>query len=605
MVQIDKQFNINKYFQSYIPILREVFLEYYDEEYADIVNNAFDNFSFIGYLTPVGISNLISTLGHKISGKLVDDFTLEAGFSDIKNFKTNAFFFGFEKQENCEFYKVLERKEGYENEVCWIFGIDSKSIDAKEKINEAIKRIDSAKDIFYKYQELFYQEIKPYQEYFDIASRLDELETNSTPEYIIYFIKRLFPFLSKEDKEFYLLNREKLENKETASEYFRKMQCFKNYVSHYITDRIDFSHSGLISYFSDKNEEEMQNPNESKYIKNNRIKYFKSLGIDLGDNYEEYINNPEVRRLWPSKVMINEIEKVKREIYEATIKSFFLTVPMYQENKKTLEETGFTDKRETPFQFQNYLKNCWNISPNYIMKKNFTRVDDAFILHPIIMFSAYCGNNEFDKSIIHELNHLVEEHIKSVFKKIIENGSLMIQVVTECGLNCQSEEPYIRELEKHQYELFNETINDIIANEITDLMHAKGIYLFTEPGLQEENDKNICLYSYSKPLTLDFFNEFRKDIIYARMTGNRSSLYEKIGESNYNALNDLINEFYIYFGTVKNDTRLRKTLNNLQEGNIDSDVEAYNDFLNRSYNILENMKRNRTESIQKKKTYTK
>lgn len=606
MVKIDKKFNINKYFQSYVPILKEVFLEYYGDEYADKINNAFANFSFIGYLTPVAISNLVFDLNNEIRRNLVDDFIFEAEFNDIPNFKVNAFLFSFEDKEKCSFYKALQRTNGYEEDVKLMFGINSKSEDYKEKLEIALKRIDAARSIYFKYQKLFDEAIKPYQEYVDIANRLENLEENSTPDFIIYFINRIFHFLSKEDKEFYLINQEKFTSDDTASEYFRKMKCFKNYVSYY-SDYISFNQHGYINSFSKEKCEKMENPQGSSYvsyIKKERIKYFNNLGIDLGNNYEDYLNNPEVQRLWPSPSMVDKIEKIKEELYEETIRSFFLTIPLYQENKRVLEETGFIDKRVTAFQFATYLENNWNTTSNFVKKANLNNspIEDGFILHPIIIFSAQLDNNQFDNVIIHELNHLIENHIKSIIKKITETGSTLIQILTESGFNCPGDTEYIQELKKYKYELFNETINQIIANQITELLHKKGIYLFTEPELKDKKDDSVCIYEYSVPLAINFFNEFKKDIIYARITGDRSLLFAKIGENNFEDLNDLINKFYSYFGIVDDTHHIQMdALNALERGEINDEVKAYQEFIDGSNIIIERMKIESSKMTKKRK----
>lgn len=603
MVQIDKRFNINKYFKSYKPILREVFLEYYDDEYTDIINNAFNNFSFVGYLTPVDISNIVYYLCNEIGGKLEDEFLEVTNLNTIPDIKFNAFYYSFKEKEKCPFYKILQRKDNYERDLRYIFKIDSKDPNYEEKIKEACHVIDSTKDVFFQYQEIFEEQIKPYQKYISYANNLDRLEEDSKPQYINYFIKTIFSLLSKSDKEFYLANQDKFASEETAAIYFRQMQCFHNYISRF-SENINFKFEGYISYFSKENEDKMSNPEEGIYIKKYRIKYFNNLGIDLGKNYEDYVNNPEVRRLWPNQELIETIEKARAETYELTIKDFFLTMPMYQENKDTLENTGFTTKNEKAFQFETYVKNQWHISPNYIMKENqdVTNEDDCFTLHPIIVFSASADNGDFDKNIIHELNHLVEERIKNIIKTIVEN-TINFGVSAETGFNCKSDEEYIEELEKTKYELFNETINDIIADEITKLMHDKGIFLFTDPNYQNKKEETFSVYNYSKPLIQGFFNEFRKIIIHTLMTGDKLSLYKIIDEENFDELNDLINEFYLCFEVLKNNTRIKKALEDLEEGNTTEDSIMYQKFLNRSASILEKMKTNAYKNIKQRKLY--
>ena len=62
--------------------------------------------------------------------------------------------------------------------------------------------------------------------------------------------------------------------------------------------------SGLDSFSEEKTRELEKGDTNSFSIletKNERIKYFNMNGINLSNNYEDYINNPEVIKIWPNK----------------------------------------------------------------------------------------------------------------------------------------------------------------------------------------------------------------------------------------------------------------------------------------------------------------
>lgn len=601
MVKIDKRFNINKYFNSYKEIYRSIFLEFYGEEYADKINNAFDNFSFIGYLTTTSISNLIYDLCNSISGKLEDEFLKESGLNSIPNIKVFAFFWGFEKFEKCPLYKILNRSNGYESELKTIFNISSDDTDYEEKIKQGLKIIDATKDLFYIYKQKYDEQIKRYQEYINYNENLEEIESNSQSEYINYFIKNVFYSISQSDQIFYMNHIREFKNPETSAEYFRKMRCFKNYIYNFVGS-INFKSDGLINSFSEENEKVI---NDYKYIRQHRINYFKNLGLDLGDNYEDYVNSEEAQKLWPTEDDIKRVTELKDYIYEQTIKYYYSTIPMYQEIKEILENKGFTDLRCPPFVFSTYLKDKWNITPNFIIinKEDNSKMDDRIVLHPIILFSADVTEKDFDQTIIHELNHLVEYRIIKIITEILETGVSESHVMTETGFNNHNEE-YIKELKRLKYELFNETINEILTSEITALMHSKGIYLFTEESdLSEELKKNAtkCLYILSSPLVNDFYREFKKEIIHARMTGDRKILYDKVGKENFEELNNLINEFYIYFDISNNTNKINNILEQIKEGIVNRDTNAYNEFINRSNIIFRKMQENASKDIKVRK----
>ena len=66
------------------------------------------------------------------------------------------------------------------------------------------------------------------------------------------------------------------------------------------------------------------------------------------------------------------------------------------------------------------------------------------------------------------------------------------------------------------YELLNEIINELLAQDITRTMHEAGIYLYSSP----ENAKNngATSYQYAARLVIDFYNEFKPLIIESTST---------------------------------------------------------------------------------------
>ncbi len=601
MVSIEKRFNINKYFSGYLDIIKDVFLEYYDEEYHDKVNEAFANFTFIGYLPPIAISNQIFTLENSINKKLVDQFMQEFTFTNDPNFRIKAFFYGFENKEKCPYYKILTRQDNYEEELKYIFNLDDKDPDYVSLKQKYLALIDTTHDTYLKYQRMYDEEIKPYEEYIKYAKNLSLLERNSKPIYINQFIRRAFFILSKSDKEFYLLHQQEFNNPDLAASYFRKMHCYKNLVSRY-SEYMNFQYEGFIDAFSKEEEERITSSYDERIIRKRRINYFKNLGIDLGDDYETYVTNPVVKSLWPSEEDITRIKNIKKDIYEETIKDYLLTIPMYQEIKNILENSGFTTKETAPFKLDSYLVDYWNVSSNYILKNNKARYDeikDCFSLHPIVLFSANDDSYYIDFHLMHELNHVVEYIIKSINITRLENNSVSIDVTTETGLNCKMIEETIEELGKSKYELFCEAINDIIAINLTNLMHSKGIYLFREPNESESNIKS--LYAFAKPLVEEYYNTFKDAITHARMTGDREYLFNIVGQENYEALNDLVNELYIYFKIVSNNNLIADTLKQIDEGIVNDNTKMYNSFINRSQSILSKMKENATKNIKQRK----
>lgn len=58
----------------------------------------------------------------------------------------------------------------------------------------------------------------------------------------------------------------------------------------------------LIFAFSEDAKEKLAKDNfESMRVKSDRVKYFKAKGLDLGNNYEDYENSEEAKKLLPDK----------------------------------------------------------------------------------------------------------------------------------------------------------------------------------------------------------------------------------------------------------------------------------------------------------------
>ena len=48
-------------------------------------------------------------------------------------------------------------------------------------------------------------------------------------------------------------------------------------------------------------------------VKSDRVKYFKAKGLDLGNNYEDYENSEEAKKLLPDKELVETVYTIKKE----------------------------------------------------------------------------------------------------------------------------------------------------------------------------------------------------------------------------------------------------------------------------------------------------
>ncbi len=105
MNYIDIQFHINEYFKEFLPILVNVFKDFYGEEYHDIIEDRFSNFTFIGYLSPAHICQVVDNLCQEISQNLARQF-LEDNHLEVDDQKLS--FFGFDNLKRNHIYSITQ-----------------------------------------------------------------------------------------------------------------------------------------------------------------------------------------------------------------------------------------------------------------------------------------------------------------------------------------------------------------------------------------------------------------------------------------------------------------------------------------------------------------
>ena len=188
-------------------------------------------------------------------------------------------------------------------------------------------------------------------------------------------------------------------------------------------------------------------------------------------------------------------------------------------------------------------------------------------------------NKEHD--IIHELNHVLELNLQSISEQEY-NGT--------CGwdeLSGKINQTHIEtdnSDEKRKYELFSEIINELIAQEICDI-HRKNNNEFIFDDEEHCKIKNTTSYERARFIVIDFFKEFKDKIIQSRGHGNIEIIYDEIGKENFEALNDLVNEFHNKFS----GTTYYRLLESFQKEETNELTKDYYDILYRKEEIMNNM----------------
>ena len=152
-----------------------------------------------------------------------------------------------------------------------------------------------------------------------------------------------------------------------------------------------------------------------------------------------------------------------------------------------------------------------------------------------------------DHVIFHEINHALETSIvipESGDTCIVKSGWEQKNVSMKDG----SIEPMkLNEFRCGDHELFNEIINDLVAEQAVRKFHEQGHRIASDPK------KAVYSYAWYRDvefLVKDFFDRYREDIMKSR-TGESTELFDKIGLDNFEELNGLVNKYETSYRKIK------------------------------------------------------
>ena len=340
--------------------------------------------------------------------------------------------------------------------------------------------------------------------------------------------------------------------------------------------------TSILEYFSEENDLALTDPNnkwKADSIKRNRVEYFKLLGIDLGEDYEAYVNDSECQKIWPSKQIVQRVIDTKNKYLNKYNNELFLGIDEYREIREKIDSLDLLDKEDS-FNAALLTDSGTFVNPNIRM------TDEGYYTFSLFVISFNNLNDDaLDHHIVHELNHLFELVLNKV------NGKEYEMLVGWDYAGGQIDNERKEEVEtinidkkKRQYELFNEIINELIAQGICELMHNDGVTVFDEPG--NSRYKHTTSYEHYLVLVKDFFAEFKEPILESRRNRNIEVIFNEVGKENFDELNSLIIEFYEHFKEMK----IYKLLSALKKNEDNEMTRIYYDLLARRDKVLENMR---------------
>lgn len=539
-----RRLNPTETIYEYLPIIIEAFVSFYGESERQRITDKFQNMLVIGYSSPDDMRHIILACNKEESNKLINEFldkltkdeqekeklkklfldNTELNYSNLHplyryiNYCNKNNVNDFNKKQVVDFLKKIEPTTTIDNLDELIKKGRFKSID---------KIVPLYKKMLKKYQK-HEKRIELYKEYTDSCQKLISSLQKKYTKKVLEEIKDLFTEDEWKGIE------ESLNDK-----YLTSIRNISGKTRNYLSSSLDAT--SLIDAFSEESEELLLTGAEwqQKSIKEDRIQYFKNLGLDLGDDYDAYLNHPKAMELTPSKDVVERIKNIKDKCYTKMMNEYYSSLPNYQKNRARIDALDLIDKDD------GYDASAYE-NKKTMITTNIKKVGQEYIMYPILF--AYINNYNYylDACLIHELNHVLELHLESV-EQTRYHGTCGWDII---DTNISSEREASVSLEddrtKRNYELFNEIINELIAQEISEILSQSGVCIFNFK--EQKRIKGGTSYERTMFIAREFYNKYKELIIESRKNGDMTKLFEVIGKENFEELNQLFGIFYEHFG---------------------------------------------------------
>lgn len=587
-----KMLNAKDTIKDAMPSIIEAFVEQYGEDKREEIIQKLNSVVIVPYILPDDLKSLLRNIKKEESKIIKRDFLVKNGIAPNDS-NMQSFFGKFDMEDYTyhpiyKFYVDIEhiRKDDY----------DKNSYDYKllkdrvfnhlkksypdiniEEIEELIK-----KGYLKKEEELvksYIESLNVYQQRTSVLQQYDkeveEDKKNNEQLKKKYYLKFINDFID-------LIPNNELEKIKTYIEdpngliHSTKIP----YTSVYLGDSLESSIP--LSYFSIEYDNILIDPDESEWRKRSimqkRIDFFKSIGIDLGNNYNNYINNEECIKSIPSQEIIDKVIQTKNNYLNQFKMEYYSSIGMYKKNHSMLEEENLLDK-DTGLKPNLFDKKVTGISPNISR--------DTMELKPVLFLNLDIDSMEYmDQRLMHELNHVFELFLNEIEGNELEYiyGWEKIRIKLKLASGESNNEVEFKTREKRNVELINEVVNENISQEITSKLHQKGIYIFGDKEISKI--KGGTSYELLNHLMINFYDKFKDEIIKSRTNGNYEQLFNELGKDNFDELVILCNDFYRNFGIY----RLASVYSALKKNEETEDTILFKQMKAKEMEIIDRMK---------------
>lgn len=525
-----------------LPDIINAFAVYYGVS-TEEVEKKFSQISIVGVITPEELKRNLQDIRKNIFNELLDNMLDNLGYADTKQNEMKRILFAgytldYQNLFPIDKYATYIKDKGaftnYRREEVVEF---LRNFDENVNASNLNALIDSGAFSFlgpileqYEMMKKHYKEriegLKPYQEYVDKSLKLkDELEDREKDQLYLEFID----LIPQNERELSLL-----EEKRTGHKIGFSMDVANSVVG------LSLSYESKIEAFSEENSKLLLSGGwRADSIKRDRISFFKSYGIDLGNNYEDYLNNESCKKLIPNEELVQRIKQRRGEAYTRFLNNYINSLDGYVKTREKIDRLGLLDKNDG-INAKAYLNSRAFVSPNLVKK------DGNYQLHSILCLNLGSLLEYLDSALLHELNHVYELSLLSASESEIKVTSGW-DVISECFSDKEDVVDIESDGKKRSCELLNEIINEIICQEIHELMLSNEKTIFNEPNTTKIHGGT----SYENMLFLvkDFYRTYSKEIKESRKNGRVEYLFDVVGEENFNALSELLQEFYEQFPT--------------------------------------------------------
>ena len=587
-----KMLNAKDTIKDAMPSIIEAFVEQYGEDKREEIIQKLNSVVIVPYILPNDLKTLLRNIKQEESKIVKREFLVKNAITpDDSNMQS---FFGKFDMENYTYHPIYK------------FYVDFEHIrkDDYDKNSYGYKLL---KDRVFNYLKGHYPDIN-IEEIEELIkegyfTREEELVKNYIESLNVYHQRT--SVLQQYDKE---VEEDKKNNEQLKKKYYLKfindfidlipnneLEKIKTYIENpnglihstkipytsvYLGDSLESSIP--LSYFSIEYDNILIDPDESEWRKKSimqkRIDFFKSIGIDLGNNYNNYINNEECIKRIPSQEIIDKVIQTKNNYLNQFKMEYYSSIGMYKKNHSMLEEENLLDK-DTGLKPNLFDKKVTGISPNISR--------DTMELKPVLFLNLDIDSMEYmDQRLMHELNHVFELFLNEIEGNELEYiyGWEKIKIKLKLASGESNNEVEFKTREKRNVELINEVVNENISQEITSKLHQKGIYIFGDKEISKI--KGGTSYELLNHLMINFYDKFKDEIIKSRTNGNYEQLFNELGKDNFDELVILCNDFYRNFGIY----RLASVYSALKKNEETEDTILFKQMKAKEMEIIDRMK---------------